>query len=163
MKRFLVVLLALLLTFSLMGCGAKEKLEKKAGEALTEKIIEEMGGGDVDVDDGQVTFKGDDGESVTFGGTQWPTSELAKKIPKFEGGTIVSVMESKEGIMIGLEDVDKDDFDKYYESIKKDFPEEGYEYLTANDVTYGGKDSQGLGIQLYYIERTLSIILVQES
>lgn len=80
MKKILIGLLAFVVVFSLTGCGVREKLEKKAEEEFTEKILEEAGAGDVDVDGEKITIKGESGEEVTFGGGEWPTSELAKSI-----------------------------------------------------------------------------------
>lgn len=118
MKKILICLLTFTLLFLFTGCGAKEKLEEK----VTEKVFEEAGGGDLDIDGDKITIKGDNGEKVTFGDSKWPTSELAKNIPEFKDGTLNGVMETTDSIVITLESVQGEDVPPYWETIKKDFP-----------------------------------------
>jgi uncharacterized lipoprotein YehR (DUF1307 family) len=40
MKKLIGCLLIFILLLSLAGCGVKENLEQKAGEALAEKVLE---------------------------------------------------------------------------------------------------------------------------
>ncbi len=61
MKKILAGLLVLLLVFSLAGCGIKEKLEQKAGEAIVEKILDSAGV-KADIDGDKLVVKGEDGE-----------------------------------------------------------------------------------------------------
>ena len=161
MKKKLVLILVVLLTVSLIGCGAKEKLEEKAIEAVAEKVIEKAGGGDVDIDGDKVTVKGEDGEEATFGSTDWPTSELAKNIPEFKGGKIVSVMEASDSLIISIEEASKKDFDEYFNEIKKIYTNQSYDMKTEDGITYGASDDKGYGVTIIYgADETLNISLV---
>lgn len=163
MKKSVIWILVVLLAVSFVGCGTKEKLEKKTGEAITEKIVEEASGGDVDIDGDTVKFKGEDGEEMAFGTTEWPTSQLAESIPKFKDGKVVTVMEMNDSLLIALEEVSMDDFADYLDEIKKTFSEEAYEMKSEGNISYGALNGTGLGITLNYsVDETLSITVVQE-
>lgn len=158
MKKIVVSLLVLILVTLFAGCGVKDKIEEKAGEALGEKILEGMTGGDVDVDDGTIKVQGEDGEEVVFGETKWPTSTLAEKIPEFKDGKVVTVMNMEKGLLISLEEVKVNDFTDYLDDIKKDFTEEAYEMNSESAMTYSAANSEGVRVQLvYYTDETLSI------
>jgi hypothetical protein len=152
MKKILSFLLLFLLALSLAGCGAKEKIEEKAGEALAEKMIEEAGGSDVDINGDKVVIKGEDGEEITFGETEWPTSDIAKSIPEFKDGKIVSVMEANGSLLIILEEVAKEDAAAYLDEVKKIFTEESFDMGSEGNMNYVAKNSEGLGIMLVYAE-----------
>lgn len=162
MKKILIFLFMFMFVLSLTGCGAKEKLEEKAGEALAEKVMEDAGGGDVDIEGDTVKIKGEDGEEVIFGETEWPTSELAKSIPEFKGGKVVTVMEMNDSLLIALEEAGKEDFADYLDEIKKTFTEEAYDMKSEGSVTYGAENGEGIGVMLMYIEdESLSITVTQ--
>ena len=61
MKKILVGILTVMLLLLFTACGAKEKIEEKAGEAIAEKIIEEAGGNEVDIEGDTIKIKGEDG------------------------------------------------------------------------------------------------------
>lgn len=163
MKKLLIGLLVFVMILSLAGCGTKEKLEEKAGEAVAEKILEESSGGkaDVDIDGDKMTIKGKNGEKLTVGGTEWPKSELVKNIPEFKDGTVISIMDTKSAIQINLEKVKKEAFVKYLEAIKKDYAEEAYETTSEGLVSYGANNAAGIGVLLYYADETLVITVTQ--
>ncbi len=137
----MIVLLSLLL---LTGCG---KMEEK----IAEKVIEQAVGNDADIDlDGdEVTIKTKEG-NVTFGSTQWPASELSKKIPEFKKGKIVSVMNSEAYLMVIIEEVEEKDFMDYYEGIKGKFNKESYETKSEDMIAYMGKNEDGISIMASY-------------
>lgn len=155
MKKTLICLLTFVLLFSFTGCGAKEKLEEK----VAEKVFEKAGGGDLDIDGDKVTIKGDNGETVTFGDSKWPTSELAKIIPEFKDGTVNGVMETADSIVITLESVQEEDVPPYCETIKKDFPKDVYEMNSSGFSTFSGSDDEGLTVSLAYMSETLTITI----
>lgn len=162
MKKIVIWILIVLLAASLAGCGAKEKLDEKAGEALAEKVIEEAGGGDVDIDGDKVVIKGEDGAEAVFGETEWPTSDLAKSIPEFKGGKVVAVMEMNDSLLITLEGASKEGFTDYLDEIKKTFTEETYDMKSEGSVTYGAENGEGIGVMLMYIaDEGLSITVTQ--
>lgn len=153
MKKILVYLLAFALLFSFAGCGAKENLEDK----IAEKIIEETGGVDLDIDGDQYTIKGDNGETIIFGETEWPDSELASIIPEFKGGTINGVMAYPDSIVITVESAKHEDVSSYFEAIKKDFSLGVYEMNSTDSVTWTGSNEDGMNVALVYIGDVLTI------
>ncbi len=158
MKKVAIWVLLVLLVLSLVGCGVKEKIGEKAGEALAEKIMEESGA-DVDIDGDTITVKGEDGEEMVFGQTEWPSSDLAKSIPEFKDGKIVTVMEMNDSILIGMEEVDAKDAAKYFEELKKDFTEDTYEINSEDSAQYMGSNGE-VGISVFYDNNeTLSITI----
>lgn len=153
MKKILICLLTFALLFSFAGCDAKEKSEKK----VAEKVFEEAGGGDLDIDGDKVTIKGDNGETVTFGDSKWPTSELAKNIPEFKDGTVNGVLESADSVVITLETVKEEDVSPYWEIIKKDFSKDVYEMIATDFITVSGYDNEGINVSLVYMSEVLTI------
>jgi hypothetical protein len=149
MKKLLVVLLVLLLVLSFAGCGAKEKAEEKAGEALAEKILENAGV-DADLDGDKVVIKGEDGQELTIGAGEWPSSDLAKSIPEFKGGKVVSVMEADDSLFIMIEVISEDDFTAYLDEIKKIFTEEAFKMNTDTGMIYAAGNDKGIGVTLTY-------------
>lgn len=118
MKTITSCLLAILLLTALVGCGVQEKIAEKT----TEKLIEGIAGGQVDIKGDQVTVKGKDGETFTVGGTDWPTSDMAKAIPKFTKGEVSSVLEVENGMMVTVEGVEASDYEDYLKKSKRISP-----------------------------------------
>lgn len=156
MKKILSCLLIFVLLFSFTGCGVKEKL----GEKIAEKVFEEAGG-DLDMDGDKITIKGENGETVTFGDNKWPTSELAKNIPKFKDGTVNGVLESADSIVITLESVKEEEVPLYWETIKKDFPKDVYEMNSSGFSTFSGSSDEGLTVSLAYMDEMLTITVTK--
>jgi len=150
MKKILIYLFIFVLAFSFTGCGQKEKLEKKAGEKLTEKVMEKAGV-DVDIDGDKVVIKGEDGEEMTIGENEWPTSDLAKSIPKFKVGKVAAVMETSDSVLIYVDEASKEDITDYMDEIKKTFTEDSYDMSSDGNVTYGAKNSEGIAVMLTYV------------
>jgi uncharacterized lipoprotein NlpE involved in copper resistance len=120
MKKAIVVLIAVVLLLSLTGCGIRQKISEKVTEKITEGIIDKVGGDDVDIDldDGKINVKDEDGTEWTMGGGEWPKDGAAALIPEFKEGTISAVVNSPEGCWIEIEEVDEKDFQQYVEALK---------------------------------------------
>lgn len=161
MKKIIAILVVALLLLSLCGCN----LKKKIGEKIAENILGDASGGDVDIEDGTLTIEGEDGETTTFGGTEWPKSDLAKSIPEFKDGTVTYVYESTDSVMVNLEEVDAEDAQAYAEGIKEDFSVDPYEINSQDGFTYGAKNDDGLNITIYYTtaEGVMTIMLGREA
>lgn len=156
MKKVLICLLTFALILSFAGCGAKEKLE----ERIAEKIMEKAGGGDIDIDGDKVTIKGPNGEEVTFGDNKWPTSELAKSIPKFEDGKVSAVLESSDSISITMESVRKEDYSSYFKTIKKAYSLDAFEVNSEDMTSFSGKNDAGINVSLVYMSEVLTITVI---
>lgn len=153
MKKILVVIVCTLLIGGVLaGCGIREKLEKKAGEAIGEKIVEGLAGDDVDVDikDGKVELKGEDGEEISFGGTEWPDSGAIENIPKYKDGEVDSVIATKDAVQITIADADRDYFEDYIEDIKDEFDNETYENESDESISYSGKNDDEVSVLFVY-------------
>jgi hypothetical protein len=135
----------------------KENLEQKAGEALAENVLEDAGGGDVDIDGDKVTITGENGETLTAGGNEWPKSELAKSVPEFKEGTITAVLDSSDYVMVTLESVKEADAAAYYETVKEEFTQEPFEANADGSISFGAKNADGIGVTLQYTEETFTI------
>ena len=116
MKKILIITLAFLLVFSLSACNAKEKVAEK----VVEDIINSDSDSDVDVDfDGdQMTISDDEGNSMTMGGTEWPSGDAAKLIPECKTGDVVYVLEMTGTVNISMENITEDEYNAYLQSIK---------------------------------------------
>ncbi len=162
MKKFLMGLMAFMLVFSIAGCGAKQRLEQKAGEAIAEKILG-AAGVDANIDGDQVVIKGEDGDEITFSEGKWPSSSLAENIPEFKGGKISSVMEVKDSLHIMIEDISDNDFTAYLEDIKKDFSKETYQLNTDTGMSYTAGNGKGIIVLLTYEKGSGASITVAKS
>lgn len=153
MKKILIIALILSLIM-LAGCGAKEKMEDK----IAEKVMESALGVDMDIDGEEITFEGEDG-AVTFGASEWPTTDLARVIPEFKDGKITSTVNSEEYVLIIIEEVNENDFMDYYEKVKSTFTEESYESKFDGTIAYSGSDGSGTAMIVSYSlnDKTLSI------
>ncbi len=162
MKKRFTLIFIVLVAVSFLGCGAKEKLEDKAAEAIAEKVIEESSGGDVDIDGDKVTVKGEDGEEAIFGSTDWPTSELATNIPEFKGGKIVAVMEANDSLIISIEEANGKDFENYLNKIKETYTEQSYDMKTEESITYSASNDKGVSVTIIYgADKKLNISLIK--
>ncbi len=119
LKKLLALLIAVLMTAALSGCFIREQINKKIGEAVTEGIVNQFASGaDIDIDGEEIVIKGEDGEEVTFGSTQWPQGEAVDLLPAFSQGTISSVMNSDKYCMIVVNDVSESDYNSYVQAIQ---------------------------------------------
>lgn len=118
-KKAMALLLAGLMVFALSGCGIREKISEKIGEAVTEGIVNQFASGaDIDIDGEEIVIKGEDGEEVTFGSTEWPQGEAIDLLPAFNQGSISSVMNSEKYCMIIVSDVSESDFNNYVQAVQ---------------------------------------------
>lgn len=165
MKRILAYLLVcsclMVSILPLSGCNIKKKAEK----AISEKIVEKALGDNVDIDGDTLIIKGENGEEATIGGGKWPDSELAKKIPEFMKGKIISSVTEDNTFMVFLEEVKSGDFDVYLEEIKKVYSQDVYESRTEEMITYGGKDGDQTNVAVNFVikEGTMGITITKEA
>lgn len=148
MKRVLVWVILFTLVLTATGCGAK----KKAEEALAEKIFEKATDSKIDIKGDKITIKDEQGQEVTFGTTEWPKSDLGKSIPEFKTGTITSVMDSPDYILVALEKVTKNEMTTYMDTIKSDFKKDPFEMTSEGVVSYMASNDKGIAIQITYVE-----------
>lgn len=161
MKKMFSVVLVLLLSTILFGCGIKEKIEQEASEAITEKVLEKSSGGEVDVDiDGEnFSITGEDGEKIEIGATDWPEDEFFKDIPKLDAGNIASTIASDTGTMLVVNEVDADTFSSYYEDIKSAFSQNPVEANFEGLITYSASNENGITISINYTTEDGSVVI----
>ena len=104
MKKALVLLSVLLLLSALAGCGINKKISEEVSEQIAEGILGEAGKGkvDVDIEDGKIKFKGEDGSEMTIGEDKWPQGGAADQIPEFAKGKIASASNSAKAARIQI-------------------------------------------------------------
>lgn len=163
-KKLIILLLTMLMMLSLASCGVKQSVDEKIAEKVTEGVINKASGGDADLDisDGKLTMKGEDGETVTFGDTKWPEGQAADLIPRLKKGTIISVINADKACMIVLEKVELKDFEKYVEELKSQgFTNDVTEYSIETNRNYTAKLNDKTKIVVFYDStgKTISINL----
>ena len=86
----------LLVAAASSGCG---QIVQKATEQAVEQAAEQAGGGnvDLDLDSGTVTVQGEDGNMAIGSDLALPDNWPAD-VPPFDGGSLVSVMDSGTGV-----------------------------------------------------------------
>lgn len=163
-KLLIIVLVAVMVMSVISGCSIRKKLEQKAGEAIGEKMLEGLAGDDVniDLDDDNIVIEGSDGEKFEIGSGQWPDSDLAEIIPKYDSGKIDSVFQTSDGFQITISDTDEKYFTSYLEKIKDDFSESAYEGTSEGSITYSGADSHGNTILIFYDEGECMITVTRQ-
>ncbi|HHX86590.1 MAG TPA: hypothetical protein GX693_00245 [Firmicutes bacterium] len=142
LKRCMAVLLGVVLLLSLTGCGVKKKVEEKVTEKITEGIIDKVAGEDVDIDldDGKINIKDKDGTEWSIGGGEWPKGEAASLIPEFKKGKIESVIETTEGCMIFVVEVDQKDYEKYIDQLTSaGYTEDVVNYSDSDALMYSAR------------------------
>jgi hypothetical protein len=120
LKKCALVLLCVVLFFSLSACNVKQKINEKIAEKVTEGVLEKIAGDgtNIDISEDGITFEGEGGRKITFGAGEWPKGGAADLIPEFKKGNIISVVNTDEGCMFIIEEVDKRDVENYIEDIK---------------------------------------------
>ncbi|WP_313340370.1 DUF6591 domain-containing protein [Sedimentibacter sp.] len=134
------------------------KRARGKSKKITEKFVENVLGGNVDIDGDEVTIKSEEGD-VTFGGNEWPNSAIAKKIPEFKGGKISSAVKSDNYVLIIIEEAGEKDFKAYYEKVKSDFSKDSYDAKFDDSISYTGSNDDGVTIIISYStsDKSLSI------
>lgn len=140
---------------SLSGCGIKEK----AANAISEKMVEKALGDKVDINGDTLTIKGDNGEEATIGSGKWPDSELARKIPQFKKGTVISSMKTDDNVTISLEKVKAEDLKPYLEDIKKAYSKDSYESEADGVITYSGSGADNITVAVHYVSGDEALII----
>lgn len=149
MKKFFPVLLTLLMILSIVlaGCG----LKKKAEEAVAEKILSQAGVNvDLDLKGDKIVVKGEDGEQLIIGEGEWPSSDLAKSIPKLSAGKVTSVIEASDSLNIMIEEITDKEFTDYLEEIKETFTENSFEASSDTGMMYSASNEEGIVVLLTY-------------
>lgn len=157
LTRLFLLICLLLMLMSLVACNIKQK--------IGEKLIENALGNNVDINGDEIKIKGENGQEVTYGSKKWPDSELAKKIPKFEKGTIEGTFVDKKAIIISMQDVKEADFNSYLEKIKEKFPVDGNEYKAEDLITYSGSNDKKVTVHISLVisEKVASIQIMDEN
>lgn len=159
MRFILTAVLTAALILSLSGCGLSEAIGQKIGAEIGEKILEGAGGGDIEIDGDKIEFEGASGERVVIGGSEWPDSDIAKAVPEFKAGKITSVVDTSTGLMIGAEEVEPGDYEKYVSSLKDIFTSDVFETSAEDYAAFGGANGDGITVTVQYTPSSRTIII----
>ena len=87
-------------SFMGFGCNPVASLQQKVGDAVTNKIVDSVTGGKVNVDSGskQVTYKDNTtGSSVAYGENVTIPADFPKDVPVYPGAKAIGVVMTKTG------------------------------------------------------------------
>ncbi len=175
----LIVLATLLTSFAVYGTGCN--LGEKIGANITEELLEESSGedveveidgdkvtysseeGEVSIDGDKITFEGEDGTVMTSGtDNEWPQGEAADYLPKLSGGVISYVMNGPEACMLLVEEITEEEYDSYVKEIKDSgFTENLTESVAEGLKLYSGSNKENAVATISFIpeENNLQITL----
>lgn len=189
MKKKLLWVLLFVFILSFVGCGEKDKSARRITERDTvkdgkaterkgatgadgaymttdgEKIIIQNEDGTKMVSDGDLLIiENDDGERTSIGGKEWPKTDIMKNIPLLKEGKIVNVIESKDYVMISIEEISEKDFSQYINTVKKSFTKEVFELNTDDAISFAGGNDKGFSTQLIHsrTDNTATITIVKQ-
>lgn len=151
-RKISVILLSILVMLTLASCGVKQSLDEKIAEKVTEGVIDKATGGEanIDIDKGELTLKGEDGEKITFGENKWPKGEAASLIPEFKKGKIVTAINSDKACTVMIEQVEEKDFKNYVEELKnRGFTNDAAELSSASQ-SYGAHLNENTMVFVMY-------------
>lgn len=121
-KRWIGIMVVLLMSslFLVNGCG-----EKSAQEKMTEQVLKQATGKNVDVkmEGGKIQIKDKDSKTEIADTSTWP-SDLSTEVPRFTAGKIVRVSKGQEQgnawtFNIYFKDINGDDIKSYAGAMKK--------------------------------------------
>lgn len=161
----LLTLGVVIVILSLTGCGLKRNIEKKLGNKITEGILERVAGegADVDLEEGSISFKDEEGSEISIGVSKWPKGKAIDLIPEFKHGKIISSVNTDTGSVITLEEVEEKDFEDYLEKIKslgytKDSTTSSMEEMVSYSAT-SEKDDSRIGLSYFADNKGMMITI----
>lgn len=168
MKKIIVLVITLTLFMTFTACGVKQKVEEKAQEKAVESVIKNVTGGDADVD-----IEGDkysvnygDGNKVEVGANEWPTGESVENLPKLDKGKIESSVTLGKSCVISIVDLDKNDFEEYFQKVKDaGFTEDAFDICSDEKLVQyqaGSKDGKFITISYEVETKALTIMVSSE-
>lgn len=147
MRKIVLAVVFAALIISLAGC--KKNVEEEVSESIADSFMEDSGNGDMDIG-GTVVVKNEDGSEVSYGSTQWPTSDLVKDVPVCKSGLITGTVDSEEYSTIYMEEVKEKEALEYLKELKEKFSQNSYEVSADDIISYGGENSNGIAVVIYY-------------
>ena len=163
MKKINAIILAGILFFALTSCGGNEKTDEEKAAELTESIIKNVTGNDVDIDvdedgeTGSVTIKGENGEEITFGSNEELPDDLPSDVYIIKGEMqgVGNISSDKGQVVTFSIKTDKDISD-----LKKEIEKE----MESNDWKSGMNMSVPEGAMLNYTkdEKGVTITIGEE-
>lgn len=147
MRKIILAVVFAAFIISLAGC--KKNVEEEVSESIADSFMEDSGNGDMDIG-GTVVVKNEDGSEVSYGSTQWPTSDLVKDVPVCKSGLITGTVDSEEYSTIYMEEVKEKEALEYLKELKEKFSQNSYEVSADDIISYGGENSNGIAVVIYY-------------
>lgn len=163
LRKSIALILSLAVLMSLVGCGFRKNIERKLSEKITEGILEKIAGDgtDVNLDDGELSFKGEDGSELTIGSKKWPKGKAIDLIPEFKEGEIASIINSDETSIIYIDAVEQKDFEKYVEQVKSaGFTDDVMEMSMESSIAYtafSSKDNAQVNLSYTFEDKNMMI------
>lgn len=142
-RKSYILLFIFILTLTMILAGCKKSIEEKISEGITEKILEEATGGEVDIDSDSGTITTDSGSTQFGGNIKWPEGKVGD-LPELKAN-LTMVMEDKDNsaTLIYFDSLSIEDAQKYIENIKGMGYESAYETSTESGYSYQGNNGKG--------------------
>lgn len=176
MSRYIklaVITIGMLFIFT--GCHMEEKI----GEKVTENVLEDASGDDVDVDvkgddisissdkgkmtikDDKLNYEGENGEKIVAGGdNKWPKDQAAIYLPELSKGKITYILNSDTSCMMTIEELDADVYKDYVKEIQnKGYTKNKVESTSDEATIYAGESEDGIAVTASYYnsDKTLQL------
>lgn len=164
MKRKNHIILILLIVILLIISGCKQKIEEKIGEKISEKVLESSTGADVDIDKDITTVKTEQVTTQMGTNIKWPKDKMNDLKELKANITMLSEDKDNEITYIMFDGLEKDDAEKYVESIKELGYKSVYEVTSADASIYVGNNENGFEVNFsYYNDGTGSLSLAKST
>ena len=149
-RRTFIIFILLMVVFSILLTGCQKKIEEK----MTEKIIEDATGAEVDIDKDTTTIKTEKGETKIGDNQKWPKDKMGD-LPELKTNITMVVLDydKENDINLGMvyfDSLKNDDAEKYVESIKELNYESIFETTSGDGFMYSGKGEDGSEVVFSY-------------
>jgi hypothetical protein len=140
LRAAILLTIALLLASTVSGCCPFFNAADEVGERVAEEVVEDATGGDVDIEEGEVTITGEDGEEVVISdeGAELPDG-FWDDFPTYDGKIIGSAKmtddSGREIFTVFMET--SDDYTTVMDAFKSDLEDMGWKTEFSAEVPEG--------------------------
>ena len=116
---------------------------------------------DIDLDEGSIKFKDDEGAEISIGGAEWPKDGAGALIPILKKGEYHSVKNSDEEFGITVLGLELEDYEQYVKELKEaGFTDSIEEYTHENAKQFSAHRGDEQKVAVSYASDSGSITIV---